>query len=433
MSPLAELLLALGYNVSGSDRACNAERLPKHLAALERRGLQTMPQDGSGVLPDLLGVVVSTAIEEHNPDLIAARQCQANVIHRSQLLANLVRNKTCVAVTGTAGKTTVTGMVGWIAEQAGLDPTVVTGGALLNWLRQDSTGCVRAGKSDVWILELDESDRSLLNFQPDLAIITNMSQDHFPLEEVERLFGQFAGQVKRGVIGCLGSPSNEELFAKLQPELLRDGVRFEYFGRKVSLDMLGRHNAANALQALALAERLGVDPNLAVRALASFKGVARRLEIVGRPHGIVVADDYAHNPVKIRAAWAAMSERCDRVLGIWRPHGFAPLALMADELETALAEVVRADDFFGVLPVYYAGGTAKKTMTSVDMVERLKARRINAEALAGPDAVERVVLARLAPGNGVLVMGARDPDLPGMARRIVDVIAQAGPDARCKK
>jgi UDP-N-acetylmuramate--alanine ligase len=430
MSPLAELLLALGYEVSGSDRARDAGRPPPHLAALERRGLRLAPQDGSGVAPGLLGVAVSTAIESDNPDLAAAGRFGVPVVHRARLLADLARGRTCVAVAGTAGKTTVTAMLGWLLEQAGLDPTVFAGGAVLNWVRPDSTGCVRVGRAGPWVLEVDESDRSLLEFRPDWAVITNISQDHFQLDEVERLFRQFAGQVGRGIVGCLGSPSNAELFEGLAPRLLRDGIRFMFRGREVRLGMLGVHNARNAIQALALAERLGADPAAAVRALAAFRGVARRLEIVGRAHGITVVDDYAHNPAKIRAGWEALAAGHARVLGVWRPHGFGPLALMADDLESVLAGIMRPDDALLLLPVYYAGGTANRTMTSNDFAARLARRGLRVEAMPDAVSVERAILERASPGEAVLVMGARDPDLPVLARRLADALAQAGPAAR---
>lgn len=432
MSPLAELLLALGFEVSGSDRVCDVGRPPSHLAALERRGLSLVPQDGSGVTSAWSGVVVSTAIEPGNPDLVAAGRMGVPVIHRARLLADLVRERTCVAVAGTAGKTTVTGMIGWILEQAGLDPTVFAGGAVLNWVRPDATGCVRVGRLGPWVIEVDESDRSFLDFQPEWAVITNVSQDHFPLEEVERLFRQFAGRVGRTVVGWMGRPSNEELFEGLRPRFVRDGIRFGFRGREVRLAMLGIHNARNAVQALALAEQIGVKPTAAIRALAGFRGIARRLEIVGRAHGITVVDDYAHNPAKIRAGWETLASGHRRVLGVWRPHGFGPLALMADDLEAVFVEIMRQDDVLFLLPVYYAGGTVVRVMTSDDLADRLVRRGLRVQAVADVSAVERAVLGQVSPGDAVLVMGARDPDLPVWARRLADLLAQAGPAARYK-
>lgn len=425
MAPLAELLLAMGCDVSGSDRSHDAGQQPARLKALEQRGLRVFPQDGSGIDSGVTAVVVSSAIEPDNPELLAARRAGVPVLQRARMLASLAQGKTCVAVAGTAGKTTVAGMLGHILEQAGCDPTVCTGGAVLNWLAPNSTGCVRLGKGP-WVLEVDESDRSLLEFQPDWAVITNITQDHFPLDELERLFSTFAGQVKRGIVGCLGNPSNEALFNGLEPRLLGDGVRFRHGGRLVNLAMLGVHNARNAVQALAMAECLGVPAAEAASALSSFRGIERRLEVIGRPHGIVVVDDYAHNPAKIRAGWEALAGFCRRVLGVWRPHGFGPLALMAGELEEALAAVMRKEDELFLLPVYYAGGTARRVITSEDFAERLNSRGLRVKTLEETAGVERAVLACAAPGDAVLVMGARDPGLPVLARRLADSIAQAG-------
>ena len=190
--------------------------------------------------------------------------------------------------------------------------------------------------------------------------------------------------------------------------------------------MLGAHNARNAVQALAMAERLGVPAAEATSALASFKGIERRIEVIGRAHDIVVVDDYAHNPAKIRAGWETMAGCCRRVLGVWRPHGFGPLALMADELEEELAAVMRKDDALFLLPVYYAGGTARRVITSEDFAERLKSRGLRVKTLQETDEGECEILACAEPDDAVLVMGARDPNLPVFARRLADSIAQAG-------
>ncbi len=199
MNWLAQLLLAEGYSVSGSDRFLDQGKAPTALQLLQRQGLTLRRQDGSGAVPGLDAVVISTAIEDDTPDLAAARRHGIPVLHRAELLAQLAAPHMLIGVTGTAGKTTVTGMIGWTLEQLGADPTVVNGGALLDWRAPDRLGNFRRGRSDCWVLELDESDRSLLRFHPDWAVITNVSQDHFALAEVEALFNRFTAQVRRGL------------------------------------------------------------------------------------------------------------------------------------------------------------------------------------------------------------------------------------------
>ena len=427
MSALAQVLLAQGCRVSGSDRYLDAGRSLDHansvvnvLDKLRVAGVQLRSQDGSGVTADLTGLVVSSAIESDNPDLAAARRLRVPILHRAECLAQWANAKTClIAITGMAGKTTVTGMIGWVLSQIGADPTVVNGGALLNWVDPCQIGNVRMGRSDVWVVEADESDRSLLRFHPDWAVITNMSKDHFELSEVCRLFKAFAGQVKRGVVGCYGAAADDETFNGFKPDLSTEGIHFGYRGVDFNLPLLGRHNAENALQAVMLCERLGYALPVISRALVRFGGIQRRLERVGMGRGVMVIDDYAHNPAKIGAAWDAVAPYYRRVLAVWRPHGFAPLALMLGELVQAFCARAKPVDRVFILPVYFAGGTAQRTVTADTLVNALRERGVCAELAVNYDDLLARLKIETQAGDGVLWMGARDPDLGVYARRLV--------------
>ena len=419
MSALAQVLLAQGCRVSGSDRYLDTGRPMDVLDKLRAAGVILAPQDGSGVMEGLTGLVVSSAIEADNPDLAAARRRHVPVLHRAECLALWANAKNCIAVTGTAGKTTVTGMIGWILSQLGADPTVVNGGALLNWIDQRRIGNVRVGRSDVWVVEVDESDRSLLRFHPEWAVITNMSKDHFELSEVLHLFKAFAGQVNRGVVGCYGAATDGEALQNFKPDLSAAGISFVYRGVDFRLPLLGRHNAENALQAVMLCERLGhALPDIS-RALAGFGGIQRRLELVGSGRGVAVIDDYAHNPAKIAAAWDAIAPHYRRILAVWRPHGFGPLALMLGELVQVFCARLRPSDRIYILPVYFAGGTARRTVTSETLVKTLRERGVDAELAATYDDLLARLKAGAQAGDGVLWMGARDPDIGFYARRFV--------------
>ena len=201
MSALAQALLNAGHAVSGSDRFLDQGR--DNLGVLEtlrRAGARLLPQDGSGVTARTTAVVVSSAIEADNPDLAAAHRLGVPVRHRAELLAELVAGHRLLAIAGTAGKTTTTALVGHLLAELGADPSVVNGGVVLGWQRPDALGSARRGRTDLWVLETDESDRSLLRFAPDWAIITNISKDHFELPEVVALFRLFAAQVKTGIV-----------------------------------------------------------------------------------------------------------------------------------------------------------------------------------------------------------------------------------------
>jgi len=420
MNALAQVLLAQGCRVSGSDRYLDTGRDLEVLDKLKAAGVTLTPQDGSGVTDGLTGLVVSSAIEPDNPDIAAARRRHIPILHRAECLAQWANAKTClIAITGTAGKTTVTGMIGWTLFELGADPTVVNGGALLNWVDPRRIGNVRVGRSDVWVVEVDESDRSLLRFHPDWAVITNMSKDHFELSEVQHLFKAFAGQVKRGVVGCYGDTADGEILNDFKPELSAEGIHFVYCGVDFKLPLLGRHNAENALQAVMLCERLGhALPDIS-RALARFGGIQRRLERVGMVRGVTVIDDYAHNPAKIGAAWDAIAPHYRRILAVWRPHGFAPLALMLGELVQTFGARAKPADRVLILPVFFAGGTVQRTVTADTLVNALREHGVCAELAATYDDLLARLKAVAQAGDGVLWMGARDPDLGVYARRFV--------------
>jgi len=420
MNPLAQALLACGWQVSGSDRYLDSGQDVEVLPKLRRAGVRLVPQDGSGVTPNTAAVVASTAIESDNADLAAAARLGVPVVHRSAMLARLCEGKELIAVTGTSGKTTVTGMVGFLLEQLSDDPTVVNGGVVVNWESDTAIGNVRVGRSSRWVIEADESDRSCLNFHPDWAILTNLSADHFSLEETRALFAAFLSKVKKGVVGIEGEPAP---WRRMHPELSASGSRFGYGGQAFHVPLLGMHNAENALQAIVLCERLGHPLDRIAAALVKFRGIRRRLDIAGTAAGVTVIDDYAHNPAKIRAAWQAVAPYYARVIAAWRPHGFGPLAKMYDDLKALFTEMGKRSERLYILPVYYAGGTATGTVTSDALAADLAREGVPVELAADADDLVRRVAALARPGDVVLSMGARDPGLPATARRIVEAIA----------
>lgn len=416
MSALAQAALGQGCDVSGSDRYRDRGQDTDVIGKLVSAGVKFTPQDGSGITAATKALVVSTAIEGDNPDIAAAKKCGVPVLHRSELLHKIVDGHRCVAVTGTSGKSTVTGMTGWILEQLGADPSVVNGAPLLNWMSGDVIGNARIGKSDLWVIEADESDRSLLNYSPDWAVITNASMDHFSLEETVQLFKKFAGRAKRGVVSALDNPS---WLKEFKPEVKTDGSSFKYGAAQFAVHLPGAHNAENALFAVVLCEKLGFKLKDIGRALAGFKGIHRRLERVGTAGGITVVDDYAHNPAKIAAAWRAAAGSGGRVIGIWRPHGFKPLAMMMEELMELFGALCRAGDKLYILPVYDAGGTADRAVNSDRLVNALRAKGVPAEFINDAGQLPVLVAGQAKRGDVVLTMGARDPGLPTLARSIL--------------
>jgi len=423
MNALAQALQGSGWTVSGSDRFEDQGQDIEVIRKLKQAGIRFHRQDGSGVTRDTDAVVVSTAIEESNPDMAAARSLGIPIRHRSEMLAELARGQRIVAIAGTSGKTTVTGMVGWILEQVGADPFVVNGGSLVNWADADRIGNVRLGRSGLCVLEADESDRSLLNFDPEWALITNASADHFDLPTTLALFEQFRSRVKKECV--LGWEAGAG-WKTAKVTASRTGTDFRYGGVAFELPLLGDHNAENAMQAAELCRRMGYGLPEIAGALSRFRGIQRRLEKVGEAGGVTVLDEYAHNPAKIAAAWRAVAARHRRVVAFWRPHGFKPLSLMFGELVSMFREVCRPEDRLFVLPVFYAGGTAARQADSDGFVEALRQAGVGAEWIAEYEGLMEAMLGTVEAGDVVLCMGARDPGIPAFARKLVQRLAGSG-------
>ncbi len=418
MSALAQALLDAGTPVSGSDRLLDQGDATETLQCLRRQGVAIHPQDGSGVQPDVARVVASSAIEADNPDLLAARKLAIPVVHRARELARLVAGRRLVTVTGTSGKSTVTAMLGWLLAGAGRDPLVVNGAAVAGWDGDGArVGSVRRGRGEWAVIEADESDRSLLGFSPEHAIITNRSADHFDLAETVRLFDAFRKQVAGRIVE--DEPPADAILPGngWSGGFILEGVAF-------SLPLPGRHNISNAWQAVRLAQAMGVDLQTLKRDLATFPGVERRLQRVGScGDGAAVIDDYAHNPAKLSAAWQTVAAAFPRIVAVWRPHGYGPLRNMLEGLTAMFAGAMRPGDRLLVLPVYDAGGTAQRDVNGRDLVARLVAQGVSAAAVADLDEAERLLRSESRSGTALLICGARDPGLPRLARRL----ARKGP------
>ncbi|MBT8043239.1 MAG: hypothetical protein KJN98_08720 [Pontiella sp.] len=394
MNGLAQLAAQSGYEVTGSDRAHDASS--ELFRCLHGLGVTMFPQDGSGISGDTAEVVFSTAIESDNADFQKAESLGIPLLHRADFLNELIGDAPLIAVAGTSGKTTTTGMLGWIFECLGKDPTVYNGAAVLNWKTKERPGNVRKGNSDLWIIEADESDRSFLTFHPIHSIITNISKDHYELDELHTMFDRFERQTSGTVIrGPIESDS------------------------ALHVAMPGSHNRENARCAAELCFRLGMEIEPVAEAMAGFKGIERRLEITGCVEGITIIDDYAHNPAKIGAALAAVAESHATVHAYWRPHGFKALHQCMDELTATFTSHWNAHGgSLCILPVYYAGGTVERKTTSADLVDRLNSTGVPAELVVDYADLRKRLEQRAREGDAILGMGARDPQLPIFAKQL---------------
>ncbi len=408
MSALAQAAIHCGHKVSGSDRYNDLGIEVAALSKLKNLEIEILPQDGSAISEDLDGLIVSTAIEKSNPEIQKALELGVPIIHRAELLEKLCVNKTVIAVAGTAGKSTVTGMLGWIFEQLGFDPSVYSGGAILNWSDKSTIGNFKPGHSDIWILEVDESDKSFLRFHPKHAIITNISKDHYELDELHKMFDQFKNQIED--ICVLG----------WDDEIEETENGFIYKDQEIHLSILGHHNKENAWNAIRLCDALGLDLKKASEAISAFKGIERRLEFVGTKNGAKIYDDFAHNPLKIESVWKTVAEKSERIIAYWKPHGFAPLAQMQNEFCETFAKMCRKNDKLFILPVYYVGGTTNQKIDSKMFVEILQKNGVPAEFCESyKDLDEKIANENPDQSTIILGMGARDPELPEFALSLV--------------
>ncbi len=440
MLPLALIVQGRGAAVAGSDRSLDQGRLAPKFEFLEARGIALFPQDGSGVTSADQLLVTSAAIEETVPDVAKAAAIGAARVTRPVLLAELFNAAdTGIAVGGTSGKSTVTGMIGWILHATGRDPTVMNGAVMKNFVSADAPfASALIGAGEAFVSEVDESDGSIALYRPKVAVLNNVTLDHKSLDELRHLFRDFAAKADTVILN-LDDDETRLLAAVLPAERLRTyslrdeaadlfvpeiveeefAVSFEVAGVAVRLQVPGRHNVENALAALAACEAIGIGITQAARALAGFTGLRRRFELVGRAGGVTVLDDFGHNPDKIAATLRTLHAFPGRLLLFFQPHGFGPLRTMKNELIATFAQGMAADDLLIMPdPVYY-GGTTDRSVGSGDIVAGVRDLGRNAEHVPDRAACAERLAAAARPGDRIVVMGARDDTLTQFAEDIL--------------
>lgn len=444
MLPLAMIVQARGAVIEGSDRALDQGRTPEKFDWLRAHGVTLHPQDGSGVTRADQTVVATGAIEETVPDIGAARRAGATIKTRPELLSELFNAApTSVGVAGTSGKSTITGMVAWILHQTGREPTVMNGAVMKNFADADHPfASALIGGPDLFVSEVDESDGSIARYDPTVAVVSNISLDHKSMDELRDLFGGFTARATTAVLNLdnpktaalaqtlpagkaitfgLGEEKADLSAHDLHP--LPTGMRFRliegWSEHDVVLNVPGAHNVANALAALGATRALGVPTAEAVKALETFAGIRRRMEVVGTAGDITVIDDFAHNPDKIAATLKTLHAFDGRLLILFQPHGFGPLKLMKSEFIDGFAGLMREDDVLLMPePVYY-GGTTDRSVGSEDIASGVRTAGRQAEALATrADCGDRIVeIAK--PGDRIIIMGARDDTLSTFAAELL--------------
>jgi UDP-N-acetylmuramate--alanine ligase len=430
MSGIAEVMVNLGYTVQGSDQAEGA-----NVKRLRELGVKIAIGHASGNLAGAEVVVISSAIRPDNPELMAARAQRLPVVRRAEMLAELMRLKSCVAIAGTHGKTTTTSMVAALLDAAGLDPTVINGG-IINAYGTNA----RLGLGDWMVVEADESDGTFLKLPADIAIVTNIDPEHLDyfknFEAVQEAFRAFVDNVPfyGFSVMCTDHPVVQSLVGRIEDRrmvtygenpqadvrlvdishaggtslftiALRDRAgRFVRDIKNIALPMPGRHNALNATAAIAVALELGIGDDVIRDALASFGGVRRRFTRTGMWNGVTVIDDYGHHPVEIAAVLKAARESTkDQVIAVVQPHRYTRLAALFEQFCTCFNDA----DAVIVAQVYPAGEAPIAGVDRDALVQGLRThghRRV--VALDSPEKLAPLVAGMARAGDYVVCLGA---------------------------
>lgn len=447
MSALADLVRRNGNTVSGSDRSLDRGETPDKFALLRKSGMMLYPQDGSGVMAGVDFVVVSSAVEDSIPDIRQAKALNIPILKRADMLASLFNNGFGVGIAGTSGKTTTTGMTGWMLHDLGLDPTIANGGVMPNFTGhpQSLLGNAVGGASDLFVAEMDESDGTIALFTPDIAVLNNITLDHKPFDVIEPLFRNFltGGKARIAVVNL--DDDRAAKMARLHPQTITystirpeaalfasglihrpDGISFELHDRRdgknyqCNLAVPGRHNVSNALAALSVAVALDQPLDKAIASLEKFKGIKRRLEVLGAQAGVTVIDDFGHNPDKIAASLETLTAHPGRVIVMFQPHGFGPMKLMRQGIVEAFTSKMRAQDILIMPEIFYAGGSVTRDISSGDLIRDIQAGGIDARFCQTRDQAGAMMLALAKPGDRIVVMGARDDTLTVFAAGLLD-------------
>lgn len=438
MSGIAEVLLNLGYQVSGSDlkRSAIIQRLRKKGAQVHQ-GHHRRHINGAQV------VVTSSAVKETNPEVKQARQQNIPVVPRAEMLAELMRMKYGIAIAGTHGKTTTTSMIGTILFEAGLDPTLIIGGRL-NSLRSNA----RLGKGEYLVAEADESDKSFLKLNPAIAVITNMDPEHMEnyksFREVKDCYAQFANKVPfyGAVVACADHPHLRSIFPKLSRHLITYGInttaeytaknivqegrsmtfevhwRGERLGR-VEMHQPGVHHVGNALATIAVARELDIPFPKIVKGFKKFQGIGRRFTIL-RPRQPMVVDDYAHHPVEIEATIAAAKQGWPdyKIAVVMQPHRYTRLKLLWNDFIKALGKA----DLALILPIYSAGEQPMANITGKNLFLDLRKNQPKLPVAYAESLEDMAAALRPWAGSKTMILFLGAGDITQMAKRFVKTI-----------
>jgi len=433
MSALAQYLNGIGKNVAGSDRFFSPGIFNETRDKLEAEGIKCFIQDGSGISPETDLVIASTAIEDTVTEVQKARQLGIPILKRSELLALIAKSKRTIAVAGTSGKSTTSAMLFDILHYAGLYPSIISGAGLISIIKQGKIGNAYVGEGDWLVIEADESDGSIVQYEPEIGLLLNIDKDHQEIKELIDLFTIFRNNSKKFITNqshelakklsldnCIDFSTGTEAEAGvIASGFHQSGFTISFDIGKTRFDMhqSGKHNMENAVAAVAAAIQAGVDVETCSKALSKYEGIYRRFQVYGNKHGVWFVDDYAHNPVKCAAAIKACHPVAPKVIAWFQPHGFKPTKFLRADFVKEIGDALRPEDEIWFSEIYYAGGTAIKDISANDLIEDLRANGKSAFYVADRSEFLNEARSHFSSNCVLLLMGARDPSLEEFAKK----------------
>jgi UDP-N-acetylmuramate--alanine ligase len=430
VSAIACFMKNRGHDVRGSDRLFDS--YPEHhlKAWFQGMGIEIHPQDGSGIDEHTDLFIYSSAIEKDNPELTRAHSLGISIKPRQEYLAGLTTAFNTIAVAGTSGKSTTSGLLAFLMKALGFDPNFIGGGRVKQFMSGSNLGNHLTGRSDHLVLEACESDGMIIHYRPAHTIILNIDLDHHPIDRTSTIFRRLMENTTRYTIlnaddrrlmeiqthrhtitFSIYNPSQYRAeritYRPLSTEFFLKDTRFE-------LPLAGEHNVYNALSCITLLSELGIPLDDIADALRDFRGIHRRYDIhLNDKRGLVV-DDYAHNPHKIQHLMKTVSRFRDNICYIFQPHGYGPTRFMKDEYIRVFIENLRDSDHLILLPIYYAGGTVSRDISSHDLSEGIRAGGRSVEVIEDREGI----FDRIHKWRNYVIFGARDDSLSVLAEDI---------------
>ena len=436
MSAIAQYLKGIGKEVSGSDRYFNPGEYNKTKEQLEAEGIHCFLQDGSGISPTTDLVVVSTAIEDTVYEVQKAKELAIPIIKRSELLSIIAKSKKTIAVAGTSGKSTTSAMLYQILLDAHLEPSIISGAGLTSIIKEGKIGNAAVGKGEWLIIEADESDGSIVQYEPEIGLLLNIDKDHQEIDELIELFTIFKNNTKGLFVvnqsnilakTLSANPQNDFGFENQDAGYSAQSfdqnglsLTFELHNQKFQMTSLGRHSVENAAAAIAVAHQIGVDLETCAVSLSNYEGIYRRHQILGQKNGIWVIDDYAHNPAKCAASIKACQPLADKVIAWFQPHGYGPTRFLRKDFVEEISDALRPQDEIWMSEIFYAGGTAVKDISANDLIEDIKKKGKNAHFVEDRNNLLEALRPELNEGTLLLLMGARDPGLENFCKNLFE-------------